>query len=82
MAPAAPWLLHAPPWPDDDHGVQQAHKRVRTDPSTAAEQTLRKYAISAASKLALIGNWFDFVIAERGQPDIAPNVSALPPQSS
>ena len=45
VATATPWLPHAPPWHDDDHGVnQRASKRIRSDAQpTAAEHTLRKY---------------------------------------
>ena len=51
---------------------------VALDATTQAETTLRKYALSAAVKLATIGDWHTFVLSERGRPDIAPDVSKLP----
>ena len=47
-------------------------------PTTQAENTLRKYALNAAVKLATIGDWHTFVLSERGRPDIAAAVADLP----
>lgn len=45
---------------------------------TPAEETLRKYAIQAASKLETLGVWDLFVETERGVADIAADVRKLP----
>jgi hypothetical protein len=78
----APWLLRAPPcWSGDNDGTERARKRIRVAaPRTAtrAEDTLRKYAMFAATKRATIGDWCTFVLTERGQPELAATVATLP----
>ena len=79
-APAS-WLLRAPPWSGVNDGTERARKRIRVAaPRTAvrAENTLRKYAMSAANKLATMGDWCTFVLTERGHPDLATTVATLP----
>lgn len=49
---------------------------------TRAEETLRKYADQAATKLARIGDWTLFVSGERGTADISATVAAIPHKAS
>lgn len=79
----APWLLHAPPWLGDHDDDRRAPKRVRLaepthTPVTRAEATLRKYALAIAAKLEYVGDWYSFVVTQRGRPDIARSAESIP----
>ena len=81
MSAPAPWLQHAPPWFGGDDDTSRGQKKAGVDQTAGvarAEDTLRKYAMQAASKLEHLGTWDSFVAMECGRPDIAAGVGSLP----